>query len=87
MVKACVDQWPTAVGMHKTEQHCHNTKFQNKVLRNTIDAPWYVRKAEIHRDLKLDIVTAEIKRFNVKHEDRLLQHENVEATNYSKILS
>ena len=35
-------------------------RFQNKVLRNIIDAPWYVRNADIHRDLNMELVTAEI---------------------------
>jgi hypothetical protein len=38
-------------------------RFQNKVLRNVIDAPWYVRNADHHRDLKMDMVTAEIRRY------------------------
>ena len=35
-------------------------RFQNNVLRNTVDAPWYVRNADCHRDLKLETVMAEI---------------------------
>jgi hypothetical protein len=54
-------------------------RFQNKVLRNTVDAPWYVRNADLHRDLKMDTVTAEIRRYATKHEERLLHHANVEA--------
>jgi hypothetical protein len=26
-------------------------KFQNKVLRGMVNAPWYARKSDIHRDL------------------------------------
>ena len=44
-----------------------------------MDAPWYVRNAEFHRDLKMETVTAEIKRFVRKHEEGLLHHGNVEA--------
>jgi hypothetical protein len=54
-------------------------RFQNKVLRNIVDAPWCVRNADLHRGLKMETVTAEIKRFARKHEERLLHHENVEA--------
>jgi hypothetical protein len=36
-------------------------RFQNKVLRNVIDAHWYVRNANLHRDLKIDMVTAQNK--------------------------
>jgi len=53
-------------------------RFQNKVLRNIDVAPWYVRNAGLHRDLKMEMVTAEIRRFASKHEDRLLHHD-VEA--------
>ena len=42
------------------------------------NAPWYVRKADHHRDLKMEMVTAEIKRFARKHEERLHRHD-VEA--------
>jgi hypothetical protein len=54
-------------------------RFQNKVLRAIVDAPWYVRNADLHRDLKMEMVTAEIKRFARKHEERLHHHDNVEA--------
>jgi hypothetical protein len=54
-------------------------RFQNKVLRNIIDAPWHVQNADLHRDLHMEMVTAEIGRFARKHEGRLLRHDNVEA--------
>jgi hypothetical protein len=54
--------------------------FQNKVLEAIVDAPWYVRNADLHRGLKMEMVTAEIKRFARKHEKRLHHHDNdVEA--------
>jgi hypothetical protein len=28
-------------------------RFQNKVLRAIVNAPWYVRNADLHRDLKM----------------------------------
>jgi hypothetical protein len=55
-------------------------KFQNKVLRNIVDAPWYVRNADLHRDLKMEKVTTEIRRFARKHEERPLHHDDIEAT-------
>ena len=42
-------------------------RFQNKVLRDIVNAPWYVRNADLHRDLKMELVTAEIQRFAIKH--------------------
>lgn len=53
--------------------------FQNKVLRNIVDAPWYVRNSDIHRDLQIPTVKEEIKRFAGKHEARLHLHVNAEA--------
>jgi hypothetical protein len=54
-------------------------RFRNKVLRNIVDAPWDVRNADLHRDLKMEKVTTEIRRFARRHEERLLLHDNVEA--------
>jgi hypothetical protein len=50
-------------------------RFQNKVLRNIVDAPWYIRNA----DLQMQMVTNETGKFAKKHEERLLHHVNVEA--------
>jgi hypothetical protein len=54
-------------------------RFQNKVVRNTVDAPRYVRNSALHRGLEIDTVDREIKRFARKHEERLHQHTSVEA--------
>jgi hypothetical protein len=54
-------------------------RFQNKVLRNIVGAPRYVRNADPHRDLQMEIVTNEIGKFAKKHEERLLHPVNVEA--------
>ena len=37
--------------------------FQNKVLRNIVDASWYIRNADLHRDLQMEMVTNEIGKF------------------------
>lgn len=31
-------------------------RFQNKTLRNILDAPWYIRNSDIHKDLGIDTV-------------------------------
>jgi len=54
-------------------------RFQNKVLRNMVNAPWYVTNSDLHRDLQVNVVSSEIQRFAQKHEGRLHRHENVEA--------
>lgn len=53
--------------------------FQNKVLRNIVDAPWYIRNDDLHRDLGVEFVDSEIQKFSRSHEERLLQHVNIEA--------
>jgi hypothetical protein len=54
--------------------------FQNKVLRNMVNAPWYVRNNDLHRDLQVNVVSSEIHRFAQKHEGRLHHLENGETT-------
>ncbi|RZF36671.1 hypothetical protein LSTR_LSTR012757 [Laodelphax striatellus] len=41
-------------------------RFQNKVLRSSVDAPWYVRNSDLHRDLGMATVPDEIQRFAIK---------------------
>ena len=52
--------------------------FQNKVLRNIVNAPWYVRNRVIHRDLKINTIETEIKNKAEAHELKLQLHVNVE---------
>jgi len=54
--------------------------FQNKVLRNIVGAPWYVRNTDIHRDLRIPYITDEIKKSATRHQIRLSQHINEEAS-------
>lgn len=54
-------------------------RFQNKVLRNIVNAPWYIRNSDLHRDLQMDTIEQTITRFAKSHEQRLHQHVNVEA--------
>lgn len=54
-------------------------RFQNKVLRGVVNAPWYVRNKDLHRDLKVDSVIDTIKKHAEAHERRLHRHVNVEA--------
>ena len=53
-------------------------RIQNKVLRNIVDAPRYIRNADLRRDLQMEMVTSEIGKFSKKHEERH-HHFNVEA--------
>jgi hypothetical protein len=35
-----------------------------------VNAPWYIRNNELHRDLQVNVVSSEIQRFAQKHEGR-----------------
>jgi hypothetical protein len=54
-------------------------RFQNKVLRSIVNAPWYFRNSDLHKDLEIDTVSQTIAKFAKGHEKRLLDHVNVEA--------
>jgi len=54
-------------------------RFQNKVLKNIVDALRCIRNADLHRDLQMEMITKETGKFARKHEERLLHHVNVEA--------
>ena len=49
------------------------------MLRDIVNAPWYIRNTDLHRDLNMEMVTAVKRRFARKHEARLHQRVNVEA--------
>lgn len=55
-------------------------RFQNKVLRSIVDAPWYVPNHIIQSDLKIKTVREEIKSFYEKYQARLIVHPNNLAT-------
>jgi hypothetical protein len=54
-------------------------RCQNKVLRNIVDAPWYIRDTEFNREIQMGMVTSEIGKFAKKLKERLLHHVDVEA--------
>lgn len=53
-------------------------KFQNKVLRNIVKAPWYIRNSDIHRDLHIPTVKEEITKNAETHMMKLMNHTNEE---------
>lgn len=56
-------------------------RFQNKILRTIVNAPWYIRNSDLHRDLKVPTITAEINKLAASHQERLRLHPNQEASN------
>jgi hypothetical protein len=51
-------------------------RFQSKVLRMIVDAPWYVPNSLIRRDLSCPTVKEEIRRYSSDYSDRLRTHPN-----------
>lgn len=56
-------------------------RFQNKVLRNIINAPWYTKNTEVYEYLSVPLIKDEISKFNFKYQQRLNCHQNVLAVN------
>jgi hypothetical protein len=55
-------------------------RYQNKVLKCIVNAPWYVRNSDLHRDLGIETVTDIIAKFAKSHEKGLQDHINIEAS-------
>jgi len=51
-------------------------RFQNKVLRSIVNAPWYVPNTLLHTDLQIPTVKAEITNFSIKYREKLTIHPN-----------
>jgi len=51
-------------------------RFQNKVLRSIVNAPWYVPNTILHTNLQIPTVKAEITNFSTKYREKLITHPN-----------
>jgi hypothetical protein len=51
-------------------------RFQSKVLRLIVDAPWYVSNSVIRKDLQIPTVKEEISRFSSLYAVRFRAHTN-----------
>lgn len=54
-------------------------QIQNKIIRNMVNAPWFIRNNDLHRDLGVMKVDEVIKSIATIHAARLEQHINQEA--------
>ena len=54
-------------------------RFQYRVLRGIVVAPWYIRNDNLHKDLGVETVDSVIKKYAQSHEQRPQRHINVEA--------
>lgn len=55
-------------------------RIQNKVLRCIVNAPWYIRNTDLHRDLGVKTVKEVIQEHARTHAQKLQQHINPEAS-------
>jgi hypothetical protein len=60
-------------------------RFQSKVLRIIVDAPWYVSNSFIRRDFSCPTVVEEIRRYSSHYGDRLRTHPNHLAVNLLRL--
>jgi hypothetical protein len=49
-------------------------RFQSKVIRSILQAPWYVSNATLHADTSIPFVLNEIERFSQNYQSKLDQH-------------
>jgi hypothetical protein len=59
-------------------------RFQNKVLKCIVKAPWYIRNNDLHQDLRIETVTDIITKLANSHKKRFQNHINNEV---SRLLS
>jgi uncharacterized protein YeeX (DUF496 family) len=57
-----------------------DNRYQNKVLKCIVNAPWYIRNSDLHRDLGIEMITDIIAKFAKSHEKSLQDHINIEAS-------
>jgi hypothetical protein len=51
-------------------------KYENKVLRATVNSPWYISNKVIHADLKVPTIREEITKYTVKYRDKVTTDTN-----------
>jgi hypothetical protein len=57
-------------------EHRNPKRFQSKVLRINVDAPWYVPNTVIRTDLQTPTAKAETRRYSSQYSARLSVHPN-----------
>jgi hypothetical protein len=69
---------PSSAHMRKTSNSNIDIleRFESKVLRLIVDAPWYVSNSVIRNDLQIQTVKGEISRFSSHYNVRISVHPN-----------
>jgi hypothetical protein len=69
-----MDIWCPTIGMCGKSNIDIIQRYQNKVLRCLVNAPWCVRNTDIHGDLGVETIASIIARHAISHENRLHHH-------------
>jgi hypothetical protein len=51
-------------------------RFQNKVLRTSVNAPWYIPNSLLYTDLQMSTVRDEIMKYSTNYRAKLVTHPN-----------
>jgi hypothetical protein len=71
--------WTYGIQLWGTISNSYNEileRFQSKVLRLIVDAPWYVSNSVFRNDLQIPTVNEEISRFSSHYNARISVHPN-----------
>lgn len=60
--------------------------FQNKILRISVNAPWFIRNVHLHKDLEMQTINEFIKNINTKYFNKALLSEFETINNIFEIL-
>jgi hypothetical protein len=74
------DIWCPTMGMCERSNIDITQRYQNKVLRCLVNALWYARNSDIHRELGVETVASITARHAISHGNRLQHHVNDEAS-------
>jgi hypothetical protein len=69
--------WTYGIPLWGTASQCNIEilqLFQNKVLRTTVNIPWYVPNSILHADLSIPTIREEVTKYSIAHKDKLRQH-------------
>jgi hypothetical protein len=75
--------WSYGIRLWGCASDFHNEaiqRYQNKVLKCIVNAPWYVRNSDLHPDFGVETVTHIIANFASCPEKRLQNHINIEES-------
>jgi hypothetical protein len=77
--QANMNLWYSTLRLYQPKNRNIIQRFQNRVIRGIVDAPWYIRNDSLHKDQDMETVDSVIRKYAQSHEQRLHRHINVEA--------